>query len=80
MTKLGGRDTEKDFFGNNGGYKTVMSKNNAGLPCPACSSLIKKENFMGGSVYFCMECQKLNLGGFIIPFFWLRIQYIDRLK
>ncbi len=58
MTKLGGRDTEKDLFGNNGGYKTVMSKNNAGLPCPVCGGLIKKESYMGGSIYYCMECQK----------------------
>lgn len=57
MTRLGGRDTEKDLFGNNGGYKTVMSKNNAGLPCPVCGGFIKKENYMGGSIYYCMKCQ-----------------------
>lgn len=59
MTRLGGRDTEKDLFGNNGGYKTVMSKNNAGLPCPVCGCLIKKESYLGGSIYYCTECQKV---------------------
>jgi formamidopyrimidine-DNA glycosylase len=33
MAALGGRDTEKDLLGSPGGYKTAMSKNNAGLPC-----------------------------------------------
>lgn len=59
MTKLGGRDTEKDLFGNSGGYKTVMSKNNTSLPCPVCSDLIRKENYLGGSIYYCADCQKL---------------------
>ena len=27
MVELGGRDTEKDFFGNWGGYKVILSKN-----------------------------------------------------
>lgn len=57
MAKLGGRDTEKDLFGANGGYKTVMSKNNAGLPCPDCGEPIKKENYLGGSIYYCPKCQ-----------------------
>ncbi|HEX3048072.1 MAG TPA: endonuclease VIII, partial [Bacillota bacterium] len=58
MTKLGARDTEKDLFGKNGGYQTVMSKNNAGLPCPVCSEIIKKENYLGGSIYYCPGCQR----------------------
>ncbi len=57
MVQLGGRDTEKDLFGKNGGYKTIMSKNNAGLPCPACGEIIKKESYLGGSIYFCPGCQ-----------------------
>ncbi len=59
MATLGGRNTEKDLFGNNGGYQTVMSKNNAGLPCPACGDLIKKESYLGGSIYFCPGCQNI---------------------
>lgn len=26
MTAVGGRDTEKDLFGNSGGYKVILSK------------------------------------------------------
>ncbi len=59
MTAQGGRDTERDLFGISGGYQTVLSKNTVGQPCPACSAPIKKEAFMGGSVYFCPWCQAL---------------------
>lgn len=59
MTRLGGRDTEKDLYGNNGGYKTMMSKNNAGSPCVSCGGIIKKGNYLGGSIYYCENCQLL---------------------
>jgi formamidopyrimidine-DNA glycosylase len=59
MRDLRGRDTEKDLFGNSGGYKTVMSKNNVGESCPECGGTIKKENYMGGSIYYCETCQVL---------------------
>ena len=59
MIKKGGRNTEKDLFGNNGGFITRMSKNTIGQPCTKCGTLIKKENYMGGSIYFCSNCQKL---------------------
>lgn len=58
MTRLGGRDTEKDLFGNPGGYLTVMSAKNNGAPCPACGTPITREAFMGGSVYTCPSCQR----------------------
>jgi formamidopyrimidine-DNA glycosylase len=58
MTK-GGRDTEKDLFGSPGGYMTILSKNTVNKPCPVCGSLIKKEAYLGGSIYYCPECQKL---------------------
>lgn len=58
MARLGGRDTEKDLFGKKGSYKTVMSKNNAGLPCPVCGDVIKRESYLGGSIYYCLGCQK----------------------
>jgi len=60
MTDLGGRDTEKDFFGHNGGYKTLLSKNTVKTPCPNCGNLIVKEAYLGGAVYFCPSCQKLR--------------------
>jgi formamidopyrimidine-DNA glycosylase len=58
MADLGGRDTEKDFFGNPGGYQTRMSKNTVGQPCQVCGSPVIKQAYMGGSIYFCPECQK----------------------
>jgi len=58
MTDGGGRDTERDLFGNQGGYKTKLSKNNITLVCPDCGGAVKKEAYMGGSVYFCDSCQE----------------------
>lgn len=59
MALSGGRDTENDLFGNPGGYITRMSKNTVGKPCPHCGEPIRKEAYMGGSVYFCSVCQPL---------------------
>lgn len=58
MTARGGRDTERDLFGCPGGYKTVLSKNTVGTPCPACGTIIKKEPYLGGSIYYCGGCQR----------------------
>lgn len=59
MTEQGGRDTERDLFGQSGGYQTIMSKNNVVRRCPSCDSVINKEAYMGGSVYYCPQCQRL---------------------
>ena len=59
MTVKGGRDTEKDLFGNAGGYQTRMSKNTVGKPCKVCNTIIEKQAYMGGSIYFCPGCQPL---------------------
>lgn len=59
MTVMGARDTEKDLFGNNGGYKTLLSKNTVNNPCVICGNRIVKESYMGGAVYYCPTCQKL---------------------
>ncbi len=59
MTFKGGRDTERDLFGCYGGYKSVLSKNTVGKPCPVCGELVKKEAYLGGSIYFCPGCQKV---------------------
>lgn len=59
MTDKGGRDTEKDFFGFPGKYKTILSKNTIMSPCPNCGNSIVKEAYLGGAVYFCPSCQKL---------------------
>ncbi len=60
MTRLGGRSTEKDLFGEPGGYPVVMCAANKGKPCPKCGSLIQKSAYMGGSVYTCATCQPLT--------------------
>lgn len=57
MTLNGGRDTERDLFGCPGGYKTILSKNTLGKPCPLCGGVIHKEAYLGGSVYVCPQCQ-----------------------
>lgn len=59
MTDKNGRDTEKDFYGNKGGYKTLLSKLTYKNPCPHCGGVITKEAYLGGSVYYCPACQKL---------------------
>lgn len=60
MKDLGGRDTEKDIFGNSGRYRTIMSKKSFNDGCPVCGGAITKEAYLGGSVYYCPECQTLN--------------------
>jgi len=57
MTNLGGRDTEKDLSGQSGGYKTLLSKNTVNDPCPRCGGGIRKEAYLGGAVYYCVDCQ-----------------------
>jgi len=59
MAAKGGRDTELDLFGCPGSYKTILCKNTVNKPCPVCGTIIKKEAYMGGSVYYCEKCQML---------------------
>ncbi len=59
MSEKGGRDTEKDLYGNIGSYQTRLSKNTAGNPCFKCQTPIEKSSYMGGSIYICPVCQKL---------------------
>lgn len=56
----GGRDTEKDLYGNNGGYQSKLSRLTYGSGCPNCNGFIVKENYLGGAIYFCPHCQSLN--------------------
>ncbi|PPD58461.1 zinc finger domain-containing protein [Dehalogenimonas etheniformans] len=60
MAAQGGRDTENDLFGKAGGYKTKLSKNTVGQPCPVCKTEIKKESYLGGSIYYCPRCQNFQ--------------------
>jgi formamidopyrimidine-DNA glycosylase len=59
MTDRGGRDTERDFFGQTGGYKTLLSKNTINDPCPNCGDTLVKEAYLGGAIYYCPTCQLL---------------------
>jgi formamidopyrimidine-DNA glycosylase len=60
MAEKGGRDTEKDLFGEAGGYKTRLSALTVNGPCPVCGGIITKQAYMGGSGYFCGACQKIG--------------------
>ncbi len=57
MRDEGGRDTEKNLFGQPGGYRTLLSANTLLEGCPECGSELRKEPYMGGSIYFCPHCQ-----------------------
>lgn len=58
MAESGGRDTQKDLFGETGKYKTILSSKTWKQPCPVCSETIMKEAYMGGTIYYCPNCQK----------------------
>lgn len=60
MLAKGGRDTETDLFGKNGGYQTILSKNTYKQPCPVCKGELKKESYMGGAIYYCPNCQPVK--------------------
>jgi len=56
--RLHGRTDEYDLFGETGGYGRRLSASAAGRPCPACGrAAIVKENYLGGSIYTCPQCQ-----------------------
>ena len=59
MRAQGGRDTERDLFGNIGGYQTILSSKTRGFPCPVCGGGLVREAYLGGNVYFCPACQPL---------------------
>lgn len=58
MTEQGGRDTERDLYGEKGGYSTKLSSKTYRNGCPNCHEEIKKEQYLGGSIYYCPKCQK----------------------
>ena len=53
----GGRYDETDLFNQAGGYVRIMDKNSTGNPCPRCTGNIEKMQYLGGTCYFCPECQ-----------------------
>lgn len=59
MLHKGGRDVERDLLGHPGKYHTILSSKTWKEPCPICGSTIRKEAYMGGTVYYCPTCQPL---------------------
>lgn len=60
MVNEGGRNTEKNIYGNPGGYQTLLSAKTYKNGCPFCGGEIVKASYMGGSIYFCPECQPID--------------------
>lgn len=63
MYAAGGRSSESDLYGHCGGYVPFLSKDTAGQPCPRCGEIICKENYLGGSIYYCAGCQPAESAG-----------------
>lgn len=59
ITAAGGRDTEKDLYGQSGRYLTRFSKNTYKGGCPICGGMVEKQAFLGGTIYTCAHCQPL---------------------
>ena len=57
MVELGGRESERDLYGNRGQYVRILDNKTKGTPCPHCGALIEKSQYLGGAVYFCPTCQ-----------------------
>ena len=53
----GGKDIDKDVFGSMGGFHSKVSRNTVGKPCERCGSIVVKEAYLGGSVFYCPNCQ-----------------------
>ena len=58
VTERGGRYDEYDLYNNPGGYIRKMDKNAVGRPCPECGVEIEKIQYLGGTCYFCPNCQE----------------------
>ena len=59
MRDGGGRDTERDLYGNPGSYHTILSSKTLAFPCRNCGGGLKREAYLGGNIYFCPACQPL---------------------
>lgn len=60
MRDQGGRDTERDLYGQNGGYVTLATRYQKQLRCSCCGGELSKESYMGGAIYYCGACQKIT--------------------
>lgn len=59
VIEKGGRYDEYDLYGRPGQYIRLMDKNTAGGPCPECGAPIEKMSYLGGTCYFCCNCQRI---------------------
>lgn len=59
MVAGGGRDVEKDLYGNPGGYRCLLSAKTWKEGCPVCHGAVVRQPFLGGNVYYCPACQPL---------------------
>jgi formamidopyrimidine-DNA glycosylase len=57
VIEQGGRYDEYDLFNQKGGYIRLMDRHAAGNPCPECGTLVEKMQYLGGTCYYCPECQ-----------------------
>ncbi|MCE5259734.1 MAG: hypothetical protein LLG44_11885 [Chloroflexi bacterium] len=57
MADAGGRDVERDLYGNPGYYHGVLGSWSAGQPCPRDGGVIQKIAYLGGTSYYCPLCQ-----------------------
>jgi formamidopyrimidine-DNA glycosylase len=57
MIELGGRESERDLYGNRGRYMRILDSKTKGTPCPRCETPIEKSQYLGGAIYYCPICQ-----------------------
>ncbi|MBM3493748.1 MAG: hypothetical protein FJX72_05420 [Armatimonadetes bacterium] len=55
--ELRGRDTERDLYGQPGGYVVFVDKRASGHPCRRCGGEIVGIKLLGGTSYYCLGCQ-----------------------
>ncbi len=60
MTDNGGRNTEKNLYGEPGGYQSILSAKTKDYPCIRCGGAITRKAYMGGNVYYCGKCQPVK--------------------
>jgi formamidopyrimidine-DNA glycosylase len=55
--ELRGRDTERDLYGEPGGYVVSVDKRASARPCRRCGGGIVGVKLLGGTSYYCQGCQ-----------------------
>lgn len=60
VTEKGGRSDELDLYGQPGGYVRIMDARALKRPCPECSGVVEKIQYLGGACYLCPTCQPVQ--------------------